>query len=88
MVFMTTNHIERLSSALIRPGRVDVRFEFTHATEVQVTDFFTGFYQVCNTVHSTSAARADGVCKQSAAAKSSEPCGRPLLSMPMPAGLA
>jgi ATP-dependent 26S proteasome regulatory subunit len=48
MVFMTTNHIERLSSALIRPGRVDVRLAFTHATEAQTTDFFTGFYQVCS----------------------------------------
>jgi len=46
MVFMTTNHIERLNDALIRPGRVDVRLEFTHASAEQITDFFTGFYQV------------------------------------------
>ena len=46
MLFMTTNHIERLSAALIRPGRVDVRLEFAHATEEQITDFSVGFYQV------------------------------------------
>jgi hypothetical protein len=46
MLFMTTNHIERLSAALIRPGRVDVRLEFTHATDEQIMDFFVGFYQV------------------------------------------
>ena len=51
MVFMTTNHIERLSSALIRPGRVDVRLEFTHATDDQITDFFVGFYKVSHRVH-------------------------------------
>ena len=48
MLFMTTNHIERLSAALIRPGRVDVRLEFTHATEEQITEFFVRFYQVGN----------------------------------------
>ena len=47
MLFMTTNHIERLNAALIRPGRVDVRLEFTHASEDQITDFFIGFYQAC-----------------------------------------
>lgn len=26
MLFMTTNHLERLSEALVRPGRVDVRY--------------------------------------------------------------
>lgn len=26
LLFLTTNHIDRLSSALIRPGRVDVRW--------------------------------------------------------------
>ncbi len=48
LLFMTTNHIERLSEALIRPGRVDVRLEFTHASRDQVYVFFLNFYQVCN----------------------------------------
>ena len=46
LLFMTTNHIERLSDALIRPGRVDVRLEFTHASQEQIRDFFLNFYQV------------------------------------------
>ena len=46
MLFMTTNHLERLNEALIRPGRVDVRLEFTHASAEQITDFFVRFYQV------------------------------------------
>ncbi len=46
LLFMTTNHIERLSEALIRPGRVDVRLEFTHASRDQVHVFFLNFYQV------------------------------------------
>ena len=46
MLFMTTNHVERLNEALVRPGRVDVRLEFTNASAEQITDFFVGFYQV------------------------------------------
>ena len=46
LLFMTTNHIERLSEALIRPGRVDVRLEFTYASQSQIHDFFLNFYQV------------------------------------------
>ena len=46
MLFMTTNHMERLDAALIRPGRVDMRLEFAHANEDQIMDFFVGFYQV------------------------------------------
>ena len=46
MLFMTTNFIERLDAALIRPGRVDMRLEFTQASEDQITAFFIGFYQV------------------------------------------
>lgn len=41
---MTTNHIERLSSALIRPGRVDVRCEFQLATKAQIKKLFITFY--------------------------------------------
>jgi len=44
MLFMTTNHLERLSEALVRPGRVDVRLQFGWATEWQKYHLFTSFY--------------------------------------------
>lgn len=42
---MTTNHIERLSSALIRPGRVDVRCFLGPATRAQAKQMFISFYR-------------------------------------------
>ncbi|KAG1679944.1 hypothetical protein FOA52_007008 [Chlamydomonas sp. UWO 241] len=44
LLFMTTNHIDRLSSALIRPGRVDYRLEFEHADRDQVRRLFLSFF--------------------------------------------
>jgi hypothetical protein len=44
LLFMTTNHIERLAPALIRPGRVDVRCAFGAATRQQAHDLFVSFY--------------------------------------------
>jgi len=41
---LTTNYIDRLDSALIRPGRVDRRVEFFHATPEQVREYFLHFY--------------------------------------------
>ena len=31
ILIMTTNHIEKLDSALIRPGRIDLRLELNYA---------------------------------------------------------
>jgi len=45
ILFMTTNHIERLSPALIRPGRVDVRVLFDLASKVQIKGMFWRFYK-------------------------------------------
>jgi len=45
LLFMTTNHIERLSSALIRPGRVDVRCFLGPATRAQAKQMFISFYR-------------------------------------------
>jgi chaperone BCS1 len=42
---MTTNHIERLSAALIRPGRVDVRCLLGPATRQQAQQMFASFYR-------------------------------------------
>eukprot|EP00808_Paulinella_micropora_P004815 g61909.t1 len=44
IVFMTTNHVERLDNALLRPGRVDMQLEVTYATPFQVAKMFRRFY--------------------------------------------
>ncbi|KAJ1864056.1 Complex III assembly protein translocase and chaperone [Coemansia sp. RSA 2703] len=44
IIFMTTNHIERLDPALIRPGRVDVKVFLGNATGFQIRQMFTRFY--------------------------------------------
>eukprot|EP00164_Ancoracysta_twista_P009335 GFYU01013791.1.p1 GENE.GFYU01013791.1~~GFYU01013791.1.p1 ORF type:complete len:941 (+),score=303.86 GFYU01013791.1:279-3101(+) len=44
IVFMTTNHIERLDAALLRPGRCDVKKEFTLATRNQISAMYTRFF--------------------------------------------
>jgi chaperone BCS1 len=41
---MTTNHINRLDPALIRPGRVDLKLEIDWASKSQITRMFTRFY--------------------------------------------
>jgi chaperone BCS1 len=43
---MSTNYPEKLDSALIRPGRVDLQVEFTLATHDQIRDIFTRMYTV------------------------------------------
>ena len=44
ILIMTTNYIERLDSALIRPGRVDVAREFTDATDAQICGMYLKFF--------------------------------------------
>ncbi|KAG5638278.1 hypothetical protein H0H81_000924 [Sphagnurus paluster] len=44
IIFMTTNHVEKLDSALIRPGRVDVSELIGDSTAVQAKTLFTRFY--------------------------------------------
>ena len=41
IVIMTTNHIEHLDPALIRPGRVDHIMRFDYAIKEQIKDIFT-----------------------------------------------
>ncbi|KAH6573091.1 hypothetical protein BASA50_000250 [Batrachochytrium salamandrivorans] len=44
IIFMTTNYIEHLDNALVRPGRVDVRAYIGNATELQARAMFECFY--------------------------------------------
>jgi chaperone BCS1 len=44
IIFMTTNHIDRLDEALIRPGRVDMTVHIGNATEWQMEQLWDRFY--------------------------------------------
>lgn len=44
IIFLTTNHIERMDEALIRPGRVDVTVKIGNATRWQVEQLWERFY--------------------------------------------
>lgn len=52
MLCLTTNHVDRLDQALIRPGRVDVRVSFGKATQSQARELFIKFYpHAAPTIH-------------------------------------
>lgn len=44
IVFMTTNHVERLDAALIRPGRADMKLEVGLVLQEQAGELFRKFY--------------------------------------------
>ncbi|KFD55196.1 hypothetical protein M514_03837 [Trichuris suis] len=44
ILFMTTNFIDRLDAALIRPGRVDVKQHITYCSDYQLETMFSRFY--------------------------------------------
>lgn len=44
IVFLTTNHLDRLDKALIRPGRVDVVVELGNASATMLRTMFLRFY--------------------------------------------
>ncbi|VDK80704.1 unnamed protein product [Litomosoides sigmodontis] len=44
ILFMTTNHVDRLDPALVRPGRIDVKQYFGYCTEAMFAEMFKHFY--------------------------------------------
>jgi chaperone BCS1 len=44
IIFLTTNHVERLDEALIRPGRVDMTVRLGEASEYQMEQLWDRFY--------------------------------------------
>jgi mitochondrial chaperone BCS1 len=44
IVFLTTNHVNRLDDALVRPGRVDMAVQLGAATEYQIEQLWHRFY--------------------------------------------
>ncbi|KAL9596139.1 MAG: hypothetical protein Q9219_006000 [cf. Caloplaca sp. 3 TL-2023] len=44
VIFFTTNHVERLDSALVRPGRVDMTVRLGEATRYQAGQLWDRFY--------------------------------------------
>ncbi|KAJ7632818.1 mitochondrial chaperone BCS1 [Roridomyces roridus] len=48
IIFMTTNHLERLDPALIRPGRVDFSALIDNASPAQARELFQRFYGGAN----------------------------------------
>jgi mitochondrial chaperone BCS1 len=59
VLIMTTNHVERLDPALIRPGRVDVQQYFGHLDADQARRLFLRFFPGSD-VEAAAAARAVG----------------------------
>lgn len=44
LLCMTTNHADRLDSALVRPGRIDSQFAFENATPQQARELYLHWY--------------------------------------------
>ncbi|EGD86857.1 hypothetical protein H112_05371 [Trichophyton rubrum D6] len=44
IIFLTTNHVDRLDEALVRPGRVDMTVRLGEATRYQVSQLWDRFY--------------------------------------------
>ncbi|XP_061465298.1 mitochondrial chaperone BCS1 isoform X3 [Rhineura floridana] len=62
IVFMTTNHADRLDPALVRPGRVDLKQYVGHCSQWQLGRMFQRFYPA------QSAAAAEQFAKQALSA--------------------
>lgn len=45
ILFLTTNHVDKLDAALVRPGRVDMTVHLGHATVYQIEQLWNRFYE-------------------------------------------
>ena len=53
VLLMTSNFPDKLDEALIRPGRIDMRIDFTKATRSQMSELFTRMYSPDTPARST-----------------------------------
>jgi GTPase SAR1 family protein len=45
IIIMTTNHIERLDKALVRSGRIDIKLEMKHCTEISAKKIIKQYFE-------------------------------------------
>jgi len=57
LLFATTNYVDRLDPALLRPGRMDVKIHYKLSTRYQIINLFKRFYTI--TVPLSESAKAD-----------------------------